>query len=139
MKTLQQGDYVTDLTEEQFDELLVIGHSVALTWKSNSRKARGFKIKSVMLGVKCRLNHTKTSEATTELPFEEFKKRAINTFQIEPLRENFKIWLESDNVIKTPEGYRCQCMQYTKAFTISGIYRYFIKEYQREYLSKTLI
>ncbi len=53
---------------------------------------------------------------------------------MEDLREAFIGWLQSDNVIKTPEGYRCQCMQYAKAFSVFGIYRYFIREYGSFYL-----
>jgi hypothetical protein len=53
---------------------------------------------------------------------------------MEDLREAFLDWLKSDNVIKTKEGYRCQCMQYMKAFTLFGIYRYFIREYGQTYL-----
>lgn len=53
---------------------------------------------------------------------------------MEDLREAFLEWLKSDNVINTAEGYRCQCMQYAKAFTLKGIYRYFIREYGEPYL-----
>lgn len=43
--------------------------------------------------------------------------------------EDFKEWLNSDNVIKTKEGYRTQCTQYSKTFTLEQLLTYFDREY----------
>ena len=44
--------------------------------------------------------------------------------------KNFLKWLNSDNVIILKKGvYTCQCIQYTKRFTFSEIYKYYLKEY----------
>jgi len=43
--------------------------------------------------------------------------------------EEFKAWLKSDNVIKTKEGYRCQCNQWQQLFTLNELKAYFRKEY----------
>lgn len=80
-EVLQQGDYVTNLTEEQFDELYIIGKCVALSWETSKGKDNVYISKSLILSEKGRLNHTKISKAITKLTFEEFKQRAINTFK----------------------------------------------------------
>jgi len=42
----------------------------------------------------------------------------------------FVTWLNSDNVIKVNSNhYRCQCIQYKKAFTLKQIYIYWNSEY----------
>lgn len=69
---LQQGDYVTDLTEEQFDELMEIeGHKTELDFYEQ--------INFITFGdgILTRLHKPKTL-----LSFTEFKQRAINTFEI---------------------------------------------------------
>lgn len=53
---------------------------------------------------------------------------------MEDLRKAFIEWLHSDNVVKTIHGYKCQCMQYSRTFSLFGIYRYFIREYGSFYL-----
>lgn len=45
-------------------------------------------------------------------------------------KADFLNWINSDNVIKLKEDkYSCQCIQYKKQFTLSQLYKYFIKEY----------
>lgn len=72
---LQQGDYVTNLTEEQFDELLDIeNHKYRISY------AELIKI-GLMYDGKILLHDHKCFNPVTELQFEEFKQRAINTFK----------------------------------------------------------
>lgn len=78
---LKKGDYVTNLTKEQFDELYIIGKCLALSWETSNKKDNVYISKSLTLNAIGRLNHTEISEALTKLPFEEFKQRAINTFK----------------------------------------------------------
>jgi len=47
--------------------------------------------------------------------------------------EEFKAWLKSDNVIKTKEGYRCQCNQWQQLFTLNELKAYFRKEYWKQF------
>lgn len=78
---LQQGDYVTNLTEEQFEELIGISGSL-ITWNESKKKASCYISKSVIYNPNM-IFHTNKTKATTKLPFEEFKQRAINTFKNE--------------------------------------------------------
>lgn len=43
--------------------------------------------------------------------------------------EEFNDWLNSDNVVKTKEGYVTQCTLYRKTFTLDKLREYFNKEY----------
>lgn len=43
--------------------------------------------------------------------------------------EDFKEWLNSEDVIKTKKGYMTRCTQYTKAFTLQQLLTYFDREY----------
>jgi len=74
-EVLQQGDYVTNLTEEQFRELEAIegkDHKMPYFGDGNDLiRYCGF---ADML-------FCDVYELVTELPFEEFKQRAINTFK----------------------------------------------------------
>lgn len=68
---LQQGDYVTDLTEEQFDELIEIeGFEYKLPYNPIS-KVIVFDGEALY----------KCEPRINPLPFTEFKQRAINTFE----------------------------------------------------------
>ena len=78
---LQQGDYVTDLTEEQFDELVKLCNSRHLTWANNSKKAINDIICSLVYNEGETIHHTFIEDAVTKLSFTEFKQRAINTFE----------------------------------------------------------
>lgn len=42
---------------------------------------------------------------------------------------DFLNWLDSDNVIKTGEGYKTQCSQYVPTFNDKEVYTYYLKEY----------
>jgi len=46
-----------------------------------------------------------------------------------PMKE-FNKWLKSDNVIPVDGGYRTQCTQYQKLFTLAELKTYFKKEYK---------
>lgn len=76
---LQQGDYVTNLTEEQFNELIEISNS-SITWNVSISEDCFYIDKSVMYKDK-KILHSKKSDLDNQLPFEEFKQRAINTFK----------------------------------------------------------
>jgi hypothetical protein len=44
--------------------------------------------------------------------------------------EEFKEWIESDNVVKVNDNeYRTQCTLYRKGFTYDGLFAYFKREY----------
>ena len=42
---------------------------------------------------------------------------------------DFVKWIDSDNVIKTAEGYQTQCTQYRASFSRAELLKYFIQEY----------
>lgn len=45
--------------------------------------------------------------------------------------KTFKQWRDSDNVVEVVGGkFKTQCSQYSKAFTHSELYNYYIKEYK---------
>lgn len=71
MKKLQQGDYVINLTKEQFDELIEIEDSIVkLSYISSfANKSIKFSNGFLIYGI-----------SKNQLHFSEFKKRAINTF-----------------------------------------------------------
>ena len=47
-------------------------------------------------------------------------------------KNEFNEWLHSDNVIKSKDGYRCQCNLYKFLFkSIEEIHAYFKKEYRQ--------
>jgi len=79
MEKLKQGDYVTNLTKEQFDELLMVSNS-SMNWKVSIREHFMYIEKSIMYNG-FELLHSKKSDLENQLPFEVFKQRAINTFK----------------------------------------------------------
>jgi len=47
------------------------------------------------------------------------------------MSEQFKEWVESDNVVKIGENlYRTQCTLYSKAFTFEELKQYWKNEYE---------
>ena len=64
---LQQGDYVTDLTEEQFQELINIQNDPFPIMKKTYIGFNGDHLST-------------TRRMVTKLTYDEFKQRAINTF-----------------------------------------------------------
>jgi len=59
---------------------------------------------------------------------EEFNFKLINK-GIENLK-NFDKWIYSDNCINVPNGkIKTQCTQYSKEFTYSELFKYYLKEY----------
>lgn len=76
---LQQGDCVTNLTKEQFEELINISGSL-ITWDANVSENWFYINKSVMYKNQ-KILHSKKSDLDNQLPFKEFKQRAINTFK----------------------------------------------------------
>lgn len=83
MEKLKQGDYVTNLTEEQFYELMNFQPEPFL----KNRYIQGEE-NSLIIAGKNRTyidiiwgRHGIPKEQQTELPFEVFKERAINTFK----------------------------------------------------------
>lgn len=79
MEKLQQGDYVKDLTKEQFYELVLLGKQKRFTWEASIIESKMFIPKSLIF-LRGTILHTEKRKAKTELTFSEFKKRAINTF-----------------------------------------------------------
>ena len=79
---LQQGDYVTDLTKEQFDELIMIENHVLVMGYTNDKEdneyyfANGICYSHTEL-----LDYSDKKICKTLLSFTEFKQRAINTFE----------------------------------------------------------
>lgn len=73
MEKLQKGDYTPNLTEEQFNELLEIDNYTCflLSYFDNS---------GIMFDGKELLHDLKIWGLKNKLSFEEFKRRAINTF-----------------------------------------------------------
>lgn len=75
-EVLQKGDYVTNLTEEQFDELLDI--------ENDACKLKYFDNETLIVSKNIQLMYCTELglyEKKQELPLEEFKQRAINTFK----------------------------------------------------------
>lgn len=79
-EVLQQGDYVTNLTKEQFDELIEIENKFKFSWRSSKTNVSNFISKSIMYNG-CRLIHSEILNIKNQLLFEEFKQRSINTFK----------------------------------------------------------
>lgn len=68
---LQQGDYVRNLTKEQFEELIEIeDFPIELSYEKSNKT----------LGYDGSCLYTENFIPKTELTFSEFKQRAINTF-----------------------------------------------------------
>lgn len=81
MKKLQEGDYVRNLTEEQFNELLMIETGrVSLTYSITLSERTGCYKQSLRFDEDGDLMHGWKSLCKNELTFEEFKQRAINTY-----------------------------------------------------------
>ena len=79
MKKLEQGDYVKDLTEQQFNELQDIeGCFYRVLWSSNTLEGDDFITESVMFD-RGALVHSIKEDVTNLLSFDEFKERLINT------------------------------------------------------------
>lgn len=75
MEKLKQGDYVTNLTKEQFDELMKYQtESYGRYYFTNENNNAVFEGDYISVFLE---NH----ECKTKLPFEVFKERAINTFK----------------------------------------------------------
>lgn len=75
-EVLQQGDYVTNLTEEQFDELVRI--------ENDAYKLKYYDNETLIVSKEIQLMYyteLDLYEKKQKLPFEEFKQRAINTFK----------------------------------------------------------
>lgn len=80
MEKLKQGDYVTNLTEEQFDELIEIeGHEIVFTFIAGL--TNNIYVKRYFCG-EALLSCIKPNSPIQQLPFEVFKERAINTFKL---------------------------------------------------------
>lgn len=68
---LQQGDYVIDLTKEQFEELIEIeGYDIKYEYEESITK------RIVFNGYVLQIRN---ASLITPLPFDEFKQRLINT------------------------------------------------------------
>lgn len=81
MKKLQEGDYVRNLTEEQWNELLMIEcGEVTLTYYIASRDRDEYHLKSLFVDEFGDLMTGEKIYCKNELTFEEFKQRAINTY-----------------------------------------------------------
>lgn len=80
MEKLKQGDYVKNLTKEQFEELVRIEGKENLTYSTSILGSDIFTPKSLIFSGK-NLLHTEKRKAKTELTFEQFKQRLINTIQ----------------------------------------------------------
>lgn len=76
MKKLKQGDCVTNLTEEQFDELIKIEGEIYVGILNFKKSFNHLLFDGLTL-----LHAYECFDPTTELPFEVFKERAINTFK----------------------------------------------------------
>ena len=78
---LQQGDYVTDLTKEQFDELQDIEgfNGERLPYYNDKEDGKVFFANGLVYD-EC-FYHSKKEYCKTKLSFTEFKQRAINTFE----------------------------------------------------------
>ncbi len=78
---LQQGDYVTDLTEEQFDELQDIEnfHGGRLPYYNDKEDGKVFFANGLVYDE--HLYHSRKDSCKNHLTFTEFKQRAINTFE----------------------------------------------------------
>ena len=81
MEKLKQGDYVTNLTNYQFDELIKIeGRNISITWGASIESHPSFILKSMTFNNNS-FGHSHKVFIKQELPFEVFKQRAINTFK----------------------------------------------------------
>lgn len=82
MKKLQEGDYVRNLTEEQWSELLMIEcGKFTLTYYIASKDNDEYHLKSLRFDEFGDLMHGEKIYCKNELTFEEFKQRAINTYK----------------------------------------------------------
>lgn len=73
---LQQGDYVTDLTDEQFDELMDLQPDYYLKYYYEDNC--GLFWNGSFIGM---LRHDYKKECINLLSFEEFKQRSINLYK----------------------------------------------------------
>lgn len=81
MKELQEGDYVRNLTEEQWNELLMIETGrvslmYSLTMETDLKHGHALRVDEFG-----ELMHGWKDKCENELTFEEFKQRAINTYK----------------------------------------------------------
>lgn len=80
MKKLEQGDYVVNLSEEHFYELIKIANQGnTLDYNTNKVKSIGT-INCSLCFIDGFLLHTFNYYISNKLTFDEFKQRAINTF-----------------------------------------------------------
>lgn len=80
MEKLKQGDYVTNLTKKQFDELIEIeGDGIVFTFIAGL--TNNLYVKRYFFSGDALLSCIKPRSPIQELPFEVFKERAINTFK----------------------------------------------------------
>lgn len=64
------------------------------------------------------------------------------TFNDAQTMNRFMLWILDDNVIESTkevngikfQAYRTQCTQYRKLFLIDELIKYYLKEYEKEYI-----
>ena len=78
MKKLEQGDYVKELTEKQFKQLMELQPEDYLPYIYEDEKSGICFSKNGFLII---LRLSEEGEATNPISFDEFKQRAINTFK----------------------------------------------------------
>jgi hypothetical protein len=76
MKKLEQGDYVKDLTERQFNKIIEIEGNAFVLPFSHQNNRLFYDGEDLLY-----LISSSMTEATNPISFDEFKQRAINTFK----------------------------------------------------------